>query len=181
MPDQQRVPKRGRLRAHLAIMRLDHSIKNIFVLPGIVVPMEMARVPLTAHLGLTILIGLVSCTLVACSNYVLNEVLDAPFDRLHPTKKNRPVALRLVNIPLAYAQWMLMMVAGVGIGWTISRQFAVDGAGAVVDGLRVQHPAAADQGCAVPGCADREREQSAAHVAGVVRGGGVAGAAAESC
>ena len=67
----------------------------------------------------------VSITLVACSNYVLNEVLDAPFDRLHPTKKNRPAALGLVNIPAAYAQWILMMLAGVAIGWTISRPFAV--------------------------------------------------------
>jgi len=28
----------------------------------------------------------------ASSNYVINEMLDAPFDRLHPTKKNRPSA-----------------------------------------------------------------------------------------
>ncbi|MFZ0395957.1 MAG: UbiA family prenyltransferase [Terracidiphilus sp.] len=129
MPDQQRVPKRGRLRAHLAIMRLDHSIKNIFVLPGIVVPMEMARVPLTAHLGLTILIGLVSCTLIASSNYVLNEILDAPFDRLHPIKKNRPVACGQVMLPLAWAQWLLLMAAGLGLALGVGREFTIAAAG----------------------------------------------------
>ncbi|WP_433984970.1 UbiA family prenyltransferase [Tunturiibacter empetritectus] len=55
----------------------------------------------------------------------MNEVLDAPFDRLHPTKRNRPAARGLVNIPAAYVQWLLMMVAGIAIGLTISRMFAL--------------------------------------------------------
>ena len=118
----------GRLRAHLAIARLDHSIKNLFVLPGIIVPLSIYPKLLNRRLVETLLWAFVAITLVACSNYVLNEVLDAPFDRLHPTKKNRPTAIGLVNIPLAYAQWILMMVAGVAIGWRISWQFAATGA-----------------------------------------------------
>ncbi len=114
-----------RLKAHLAIARLDHSIKNLFVLPGVIVPLSVDPGLLNAHLVVTLVWAFVSITLVACSNYVINEVLDAPFDRLHPTKKNRPAARGLVNIPLAYLQWILMMVAGVAIGWTISRPFAI--------------------------------------------------------
>ena len=114
-----------RLRAHVAIARLDHSIKNLFVLPGIIVPLSIYPKLLNARLGVTLVWALVSITLVACSNYVINEVLDAPFDRLHPTKKSRPAALGLVNIPLAYVQWIGMMLAGVAIGWKISKPFAV--------------------------------------------------------
>jgi decaprenyl-phosphate phosphoribosyltransferase len=114
-----------RLKAHLAIARLDHSIKNLFVLPGIIVPLSIYPQLLNAHLIVTLVWAFVAITLVACSNYVINEVLDAPFDRLHPTKKNRPAALGLVNVPLAYVQWILMMVAGVAIGWTISKPFAI--------------------------------------------------------
>jgi 4-hydroxybenzoate polyprenyltransferase len=122
---QTKVSFSRRLRAHLAIARLDHSIKNLFVLPGIIVPLSIYPKLLTWRLGLTLVWAFVAITLVACSNYVLNEVLDAPFDRLHPAKKNRPVALGLINIPVAYAQWILMMLAGVAIGWTISRPFAI--------------------------------------------------------
>ncbi len=114
-----------RLRAHMAIARLDHSIKNLFVLPGIVVPLSIYPNLLNARLALTLVWAFISITLVACSNYVINEVLDAPFDRLHPTKKNRPAARGLVSIPLAYVQWIAMMVLGVAIGWQISRPFAV--------------------------------------------------------
>lgn len=114
-----------RLKAHLQIMRLDHSIKNIFVIPGIIVPLSVLRTPLLSPtLVRNILVGFLATTLIACSNYVLNELLDAPFDRLHPTKRNRPVAKGLVIVPVAYAQWLLMMVAGIALALTISRPFA---------------------------------------------------------
>jgi 4-hydroxybenzoate polyprenyltransferase len=114
-----------RLRAHMQIMRLDHSIKNIFVLPGIIVPLSVLGTSrLSPHLGWNLVVGFVATTLIACSNYVLNEVLDAPFDRLHPKKKNRPTAQGLVSVPLAYAQWLLMMIVGMALALTISRFFA---------------------------------------------------------
>jgi decaprenyl-phosphate phosphoribosyltransferase len=122
---QAKVSFAERLKAHLAIARLDHSIKNLFVLPGVIVPLSVDPGLLNAHLVVTLVWAFVSITLVACSNYVINEVLDAPFDRLHPTKKNRPAARGLVNIPLAYVQWIVMMLVGVAIGWMISRQFAI--------------------------------------------------------
>lgn len=111
-----------RVRAHVAIMRLDHSIKNVFVLPGIFLPLLVTRVDARAFAGRLVL-GILSVTLIACSNYVINEVLDAPFDRLHPTKKSRPAALGLVNVPLAYAQWLAMMVLGLAIATRISWGF----------------------------------------------------------
>ena len=122
---QTEVTFSQRLRAHVAIARLDHSIKNLFVLPGVIVPLSVDPALMNAHLLVTLAWAFLSITLVACSNYVINEVLDAPTDRLHPTKRNRPAALGLVNIPLAYVQWIVMMLVGVGIGWTISRPFAV--------------------------------------------------------
>jgi decaprenyl-phosphate phosphoribosyltransferase len=124
-PPPRNVSLSERLRAHLAIARLDHSIKNLFVLPGVIVPLSVYPALFTPHLFVMLLLAFVAVTLVACSNYVINEVLDAPFDRLHPTKRNRPAARGLVNIPAAYAQWLLMMVAGIAVGLTISRMFAL--------------------------------------------------------
>jgi decaprenyl-phosphate phosphoribosyltransferase len=122
---ERNVSLSERLRAHLAIARLDHSIKNLFVLPGVIVPLSVSPALLTPHLFVTLVLAFLSVTLIACSNYVINEVLDAPFDRLHPTKRNRPAARGLVNIPAAYVQWLLMMVAGIAIGLIISRMFAL--------------------------------------------------------
>jgi len=119
------IPLGKRLRAHIAIARLDHSIKNIFVLPGVIVPISVYPSLFNRQLAGALLLAFAAVTLIACSNYVINEVLDAPFDRLHPIKKNRPAALGLVHTGAAYAQWLVMMVAGIAIDLRISRMFAL--------------------------------------------------------
>ena len=110
-------------RGHLAIARLDHWFKNVFVLPGIVVALGTDPAVDRAGLGWRILVGLLSVCLIASSNYTLNELIDAPFDRHHPTKHRRPVPSGQVNVPLAYVQWIALMAAGVWVGFQISVPF----------------------------------------------------------
>lgn len=120
-------PARGHasLLGHIKIARADHWIKNVFVLPGIVVAISIDRSTVTSILPWHILIGLASVCLVTSSNYVINEVLDARFDLEHHNKRNRPVPSGQVSIPLAYLQWIALMLVGVGLGLTISVPFAL--------------------------------------------------------
>jgi decaprenyl-phosphate phosphoribosyltransferase len=111
-------------RGHLEIARIDHWVKNVFVLPGIVVAVSLDPAQLTHGLWLRIIVGLLSTCLVASSNYVLNEVIDASADVHHPTKFTRAVPSGHVSIPWAYAQWIALMIAGLGLGLTISIPFA---------------------------------------------------------
>jgi decaprenyl-phosphate phosphoribosyltransferase len=122
------VTLKQRLSAHVAIARFDHSIKNLFVLPGVIVPLSIYPALATRALISKLVLAFISITLVACSNYVINEVLDAPFDRLHPTKKNRAAARGHVNTVSAYVQWIVMMLAGVGIGLLVGKMFALTAA-----------------------------------------------------
>jgi decaprenyl-phosphate phosphoribosyltransferase len=112
------------IRGHLEIARIDHWIKNVFVVPGVVVALTLDPTQLTFGLFVRIIIGLLSTCLVASSNYVINEVIDASADVHHPIKYARPVPSGRVSIPWAYAQWIALMVAGVGLGLTISIAFA---------------------------------------------------------
>lgn len=91
-----------RIRAHLAIARVDHWTKNVFILPGILIPMSVGHFSWDGAMVWRLFVGVLATCCIASSNYVLNEILDAPFDRLHPTKKDRPVARGLVNLPVAY-------------------------------------------------------------------------------
>jgi decaprenyl-phosphate phosphoribosyltransferase len=113
------------IRGHLEIARIDHWIKNVFVLPGIVVAVSLDPAQLTHGLWLRIIIGLLSTCLVASSNYVLNELIDASADIYHPTKFTRAVPSGRVSIRWAYAQWIALMILGVGLGLTISIPFAI--------------------------------------------------------
>lgn len=114
---------RASWRGHVAIARVDHWFKNVFVFPGIVVALGTDPYVDRTGLAFRIIAGLVAVCLIASSNYTLNELIDAPYDRHHPSKQRRPVPSGLVSIPLGYAQWLLLMVAGSAVAWTVSPRF----------------------------------------------------------
>jgi decaprenyl-phosphate phosphoribosyltransferase len=114
---------RATWRGHVAIARVDHWFKNVFVLPGIVVALGTDPFVDRTGLALRIVVGLIAICLIASSNYTLNELIDAPYDRHHPTKQARPVPSGRVNVALGYLQWLVLMVAGAGLAWTVSMRF----------------------------------------------------------
>jgi decaprenyl-phosphate phosphoribosyltransferase len=114
---------RASWRGHVAIARVDHWFKNVFVFPGIVVALGTDPYVDRSGLGLRIVVGLVAVCLIASSNYTLNELIDAPYDRHHPSKQRRPVPSGQVNVPLGYIQWLALMALGLGVAWTVSPRF----------------------------------------------------------
>src|SRR4051812_33157649 len=71
------------LKVYLAIARPDHWFKNVFMALGVVLAYFCH--PEVFDLGAFGLIvwAVVTTCLIASSNYVLNEILDAPTDRSH--------------------------------------------------------------------------------------------------
>jgi 4-hydroxybenzoate polyprenyltransferase len=115
---------RSTVRGLFEIARVDHWFKNVFVLPGVVVALGFA--PLSADASairtflMRLVVGLVAVCIVASSNYGLNEVMDAPFDRFHPEKRQRPVPSGRVNIRLAYLEWLVLAAIGIAMGALLS-------------------------------------------------------------
>jgi 4-hydroxybenzoate polyprenyltransferase len=110
-----------RARAHVSLFRLDHSVKQVFVLPGIVIAVSLTGAALNTVLLVRTLLGLAAVVAVASSNYVLNEILDAPFDRLHPTKCQRPAAIGSIHVSLAYIQWLTSGLVGFLLAFQVSK------------------------------------------------------------
>jgi 4-hydroxybenzoate polyprenyltransferase len=131
---------RGRLPAHLSLLRLDHSVKQIFVVPGIVIAASLTGANLSAALFYRALLGLAAVVAVASSNYVLNELLDAPFDRQHPTKCLRPAALGRVSFPLAYLQWLVCGILGFLLAYQVSKQLFLSALGLWIMGCLYNIP-----------------------------------------
>lgn len=111
----------GRLAAHLSLFRLDHSVKQIFVIPGIVVAVSITQEGFHLALLTRAVLGFLAVVLVSSSNYVLNELLDAPFDRQHPTKSSRPAACGDVSTPIGYAQWLVSGIIGFALALAVSK------------------------------------------------------------
>jgi 4-hydroxybenzoate polyprenyltransferase len=116
---------RHSLWPYVQIARVDHWVKNVFVLPGTLVAVSIDPANLTAALPIRLVIGMLAVCLVASSNYVINELLDAPYDRLHPTKWQRPVPSGQISPFPAYIEWLVLMAAGIGLALFVSRPFAL--------------------------------------------------------
>ena len=79
------------IEPYIKIARFDHWFKNVFMIPGIVVAFYAQPELLDGSVVLKIIIAFLATGFVASSNYVINELLDAPYDALHPVKKHRPI------------------------------------------------------------------------------------------
>jgi len=115
----------SRVRAYVAIARPDHWFKNVFMLAGIVLAWFYHHGHLESFEPIAVLWALVSVCLVASSNYVLNEILDAPSDRSHPVKHKRPIPSGLVSLPVAYAEWILLGILGLAVALLVNQPFAI--------------------------------------------------------
>jgi 4-hydroxybenzoate polyprenyltransferase len=71
---------------------------------------------------LDVLLGLVAACLVASSNYVINEILDAPRDRFHPVKRNRPIPSGQIRVGIAYAEWLILGAAGFALAFSVNNR-----------------------------------------------------------
>jgi 4-hydroxybenzoate polyprenyltransferase len=108
---------------YIQIARIDHWFKNAFMLLGVLLAVFYQPEIISWSSAWDLLVAVVATCLVASSNYTLNEVLDGPSDRLHPVKRNRPVPAGRIRPALAYAQWIVLAIAGFALASTLNVYF----------------------------------------------------------
>lgn len=111
------------LSDYIAIARPDHWFKNIFMVPGMLFAVIYFEIDFTFSLFLKILIGVFSTCLIASANYVINEWLDAEFDRYHPVKKHRPSVSKNLKSQYIYLEYAILAVTGLLLAIYISLPF----------------------------------------------------------
>jgi 4-hydroxybenzoate polyprenyltransferase len=104
---------------YLRIARFDHWIKQLFIVPGMVFAAVLVKTGVPPPVP--VMMGFLSTCFTASANYVINEWLDADFDKYHPTKKNRPVVSAGLKPRIIMAEYILFAAAGLGIAWFVSR------------------------------------------------------------
>lgn len=104
------------IAAYVSVMRPDHWLKNIFIVFGHAAAVVLLDLSLTPELLLLAAFSLLPACLVASANYIINEILDAPFDRVHPTKKHRAVASGAAKEPVLWVLFALLIV----VAWAMA-------------------------------------------------------------
>lgn len=108
--------------AYVRIARPDHWIKNLFILPGSLLAFLLAGWDAGLWtLLIQLVLGFLCTCCVASANYVINEWLDAEFDRFHPTKKNRPVVAGGMKGRLVALDYLFWAVLGLTVAALLSR------------------------------------------------------------
>jgi 4-hydroxybenzoate polyprenyltransferase len=55
--------------------------------------------------------------------YIINDIADVEKDRLHPTKKNRPLAAGALTVPVAFTAALVLAAAGLFMSWRLGSGF----------------------------------------------------------
>lgn len=111
------------MKDYIKIARPDHWIKNMFILPGIVMGLIIFGPEQLLPNIFTIIVGMIATCFIASANYVINEWLDAEFDKYHPVKKNRPVVVAGLNVKYVLLEYVGLIVLGLGLSLTVNMPF----------------------------------------------------------
>lgn len=110
---------------YIKIARPDHWIKNMFVLPGVVIAVLLTEELLIAEKLPVLLLGILATCLIASANYVINEWLDAEFDQYHPVKRNRPVVCSNLEKKKVYFEYILLLICGLVLSHFVNKWFFI--------------------------------------------------------
>lgn len=91
------------MKKYLKLMRIKHYVKNGLIL----LPLLFSGQMFNTHLLPTVLFGIVAFSFASSAVYIINDIKDAPNDRKHPTKCERPIASNEITTKSA---WILVVV-----------------------------------------------------------------------
>ena len=101
------------------VLRINQWIKNLFIF----IPVFFAGKIFSIENGVSLLLGFVSFSLVASSIYILNDYRDIASDKLHPVKRNRPLAAGTFSTSTAFILFLLCLSGGLLIAYSLKLVF----------------------------------------------------------
>ncbi len=109
---------------YLRLLRPAQWIKNLFVFAGVVFGRRLTG-PDALSAALLSVVGFVCLSLISSVVYIINDIHDREEDRLHPRKRNRPIAAGQITIASAAGLATALLVVGMAVSWAIDRGFGL--------------------------------------------------------
>lgn len=135
------------MKNYAKLIRPQQWIKNAFVL----IPAFFAAKINLLFADYKIAAAFFSFCAAASAVYILNDIFDLENDRLHETKRERPVASGAVSVSKAAILGIVFVVAALGLGWLVGQTFflIVGGYAAlnILYSVRLKHISLIDISC----------------------------------
>ncbi|MBI2619876.1 MAG: decaprenyl-phosphate phosphoribosyltransferase [Ignavibacteriales bacterium] len=107
------------MRSYLKLARPQQWVKNLFLFAPLIFSKHLFE---EGYLW-TETIGFVVFCLLSSAVYILNDIADRETDRLHPVKRERPVASGRIGIPQAILTALLFSALAVWLAIPLTRSF----------------------------------------------------------
>ncbi len=120
----------GALKGLVKTLRPHQWVKNLFVLAPMVFHKDVfVATSVGPALNLVVTGRALAATGVFCllagAVYTINDLVDVAADRLHPIKRDRPIASGRVPEPIARAMAAALLVASLVVGYLVAPAFAI--------------------------------------------------------
>lgn len=100
--------KKNKLKIFLQTIRVNQWIKNLVIFTAIIFTGQLFEY----FYFIKTFFGFLVFCLLSSSSYLLNDIIDYPYDKKHPFKKNRPIASGKVNLAEAtFLAFILIMIS----------------------------------------------------------------------
>lgn len=113
------------MKNYVKIARPDHWIKNFFIMPGVAIAFLLTEHSIRDINIIKLICAFFATCMIASANYVINEWLDAPFDKFHPTKKNRPVVAENMKFSIVITEYIALIIVGVILSLLVNKPFLI--------------------------------------------------------
>lgn len=104
------------IRHLIRAMRPHQWLKNTFVLA----PLFFNRMLFEPEAWTSVLQTFLCFCLLSSATYLFNDLRDRHTDRLHPTKRHRPLASGALSINVATAAFILLKASGLALAWHVN-------------------------------------------------------------
>ena len=109
------------LPAAIRAMRPRQWVKNVLVLAAPLTAGRIFEPTVLWHVAL----AFVAFSLISATIYLINDATDVAEDRLHPTKRFRPIAAGELSVPAAYVLAAICCALALGLGFWTAKMLGV--------------------------------------------------------
>lgn len=135
----------GKAKYYFESLRLERWPRSLAIVPGFVAAIVLEPSLISSrpiHISVLLLIvSFVLTLLISTSNYIINEIADAPSDAHHPAKRDRPLVKKIISVKILMILWFIMVIIAFAGGKLLfNKNFLLSLAALLIAGLLYNIP-----------------------------------------